>query len=114
MATTRGMSEQAFFILTALVDAPLHGYGIVGEVKTRSSDRLTLRVGTLYGALDRLTGERLVEPDHDEVINGRLRRYYRLTPDGRTALALEAERQAAIARVAHRRLGLGFAGEASS
>ncbi|MEW2505594.1 PadR family transcriptional regulator [Amycolatopsis sp. CA-161197] len=114
MVTTRGMSEQAFFILTALVDAPLHGYGIVGEVKTLSSHRLTLRVGTLYGALDRLTTEGLVEPDHDEVINGRLRRYYRLTPDGRTALSLEAERQAANARVAHRRLGLGLAGEGSS
>ncbi|MEV4603588.1 hypothetical protein AB0K15_40200 [Amycolatopsis sp. NPDC049253] len=50
MVTTRGMSEQAFFILTALVDAPLHGYGIVGEVKTLSSDRLTLRVGTLCTA----------------------------------------------------------------
>ena len=29
----RTMTEQAFFILTALVDTARHGYGIVGEVE---------------------------------------------------------------------------------
>jgi DNA-binding PadR family transcriptional regulator len=98
------MTEPAFFILTALVDSPRHGYGIVGEVAKLSDDRVQLRVGTLYGVLDRLVDQGLVEPDHEEVQQGRLRRYYRLTQPGRHALAAEAERQAANARAATRRL----------
>ena len=98
------MTEPAFFILTALVDGPSHGYGIVGDVDRLSEGRVKLRVGTLYGALDRLVAEGLVEADHDEVHHGRLRRYYRLTDGGAGALAEEAERQAANARVAAARL----------
>jgi DNA-binding PadR family transcriptional regulator len=98
------MTEQAFFILTALVDGPSHGYGIVGQVDQLSEGRVKLRVGTLYGVLDRLVAEGLVEADHDEVHQGRLRRYYRLTDGGAAALAEEAERQAANARVASERL----------
>jgi len=102
--TKRGLTEPAFFILTALVGPPRHGYGIVGEVAELSQGRVQLRVGTLYGVLDRLVGDGLVEFDHDEVQQGRLRRYYRLTDEGGRSLAAEAERQAANARVASDRL----------
>jgi PadR family transcriptional regulator PadR len=98
------MTEPAFFILTALVGAPRHGYGIVGEVAELSQGRVRLRVGTLYGVLDRLVAGNLVELDHEEVQQGRLRRYYRLTERGSGALAAEAERQAANARAASERL----------
>ena len=98
------LSEQAFFVLTALVGEPRHGYGIVGEVAELSEGRVALRVGTLYGVLDRLVGEGLVELDREEVVSGRLRRYYRISDDGRARLTAEAERQAANARVATRRL----------
>jgi len=98
------MTEPAFFVLTALAGGPRHGYGIVGEVSELSDGRVTLKVGTLYGVLDRLVGDGLVEPDRDEVHQGRLRRYYRLTEAGRSALAEEAARQAANARAASQRL----------
>jgi PadR family transcriptional regulator PadR len=98
------MTEPAFFVLTALVDAPLHGYGIVGEAAKLSGGRVRLKIGTLYGVLDRLVGEGLVERDREEVAQGRLRRYYRLTEAGRQALAAEAARQAANARAATARL----------
>jgi DNA-binding PadR family transcriptional regulator len=100
----RAMTEQAFLILTALADAPRHGYGIVGEVAKLSESRVQLKIGTLYGVLDRLVGDGLIELDHDEVHQGRLRRYYRLTEPGGHALAAEADRQAANARAAARRL----------
>ena len=93
-----------FLILTALVDQPRHGYGIVQEVGRLSQGRMELRVGTLYGALDRLTGEGLVAPDRDEVESGRLRRYYRLTENGAQALAADAQRLADNAKVATERL----------
>jgi PadR family transcriptional regulator, regulatory protein PadR len=98
------MTEPAFFILTALVSGPMHGYGIVGDVAQLSGGRVDLKVGSLYGVLDRLVGDGLVELDREEAHQGRLRRYYRLTEHGRDALAEEASRQAANARAAARQL----------
>ena len=65
------LREPTFMILTALAPRPLHGYAIIGEVAELSGGRLTLRPGTLYGALDRLGEEGLLEPDH-EAVDGRL------------------------------------------
>jgi PadR family transcriptional regulator len=101
---TRSVTEPAFFILTALVDGPRHGYGIVGAVAELSEGRVQLKIGTLYGVLDRLVTEALVELDREEVERGRLRRYFRLTESGRWCLAREAERHAANARIATDRL----------
>ena len=106
------MTGQAFFVLTALAEGPRHGYGIVGEVDELSQGRVRLKIGSLYGVLDRLTAEGLIEPDREESRDGRLRRYYRLTRDGRGALVEEAEIRAATARVVRARLGLA-GGEAA-
>ncbi len=100
------MTGQAFYVLTALADGPRHGYGIVGEVAELSQGRVTLKIGSLYGVLERLAAEGLIEPDREEAHDGRLRRYYRLTQDGRRALAEEAELRAASARVVRARLRL--------
>ena len=98
------MTGQAFFVLTALADGPRHGYGIVGDVAEMSGGRVELKIGGLYGVLDRLAAEGLIEPDREEAHDGRLRRYYRLTRDGRRALGEEAELRAATARVVRARL----------
>ena len=97
-------TEQVFLILLALADQPLHGYGIVQEVAALTGGSTQLKVGTLYGALDRLSAEGLLALDREEVESGRLRRYYRLTDSGAAAVAEDAERMAAIARAATRRL----------
>lgn len=97
-------TEQVFLILTALADEPLHGYGIVQEVAELTDGRTRLKVGTLYGALDRLSAEGLLTLDREEIESGRLRRYYRLTDTGAAALAEDAERMAAIAQAATHRL----------
>ena len=100
------MTGQAFYVLTALADGPRHGYGIVGEVAELSRGRVTLKIGSLYGVLERLAAEGMIEPDRDESHDGRLRRYYRLTKDGRRALAEEAELRVTTAGVVRARLGL--------
>jgi PadR family transcriptional regulator, regulatory protein PadR len=110
--TGKPMTGQAFFVLTALADGPRHGYGIVREVAELSRARVRLKIGGLYGVLDRLVAEGLIEPDREEAHDGRLRRYYRLTSEGRRALAEEAELRAASARVVRARLGLA-GGEAA-
>ncbi|WP_091667827.1 PadR family transcriptional regulator [Micromonospora auratinigra] len=98
------MREPTFLILTALAAGPRHGYGIIQEVTVLSEQRVTLLPGTLYTALDRLTAQGLVEPDREEVVDGRLRRYYRLTPDGVTALRTETARLRQLATAAETRL----------
>ena len=100
------MTGQAFLVLTALADGPRHGYGIVREVAELSDGRVYLKIGTLYRLLDRLAADDLIKPDRAEAHDGRLRRYYRLTRDGRLSLAEEAGFRAATARVAWARLGL--------
>ncbi|SCE68730.1 Transcriptional regulator PadR-like family protein [Micromonospora viridifaciens] len=98
------MREPTFLILTALAAGPRHGYGIIQEVVALSEQRVTLLPGTLYTALDRLTAQGLVEPDREEVVDGRLRRYYRLTPGGLDALQAETGRLRQLATVAETRL----------
>jgi DNA-binding PadR family transcriptional regulator len=101
---TKPLQEPTFLILTALAEQPRHGYGVIQEVAELSDGRVKLRPGTLYGAFDRLSEQRWIEIDHEEVVDGRLRRYYRLTDDGATALRAESERLRANAEAATRRL----------
>ncbi len=100
------LSEQSFLILAALADRPRHGYGLVTEVAVMSEDRIRLRASTLYAALERLASRGLVQPDRDEVENGRLRRYYRLTDAGAAAVEAETQRMTTQVRAAERRLAL--------
>ncbi|KAB1919232.1 PadR family transcriptional regulator [Micromonospora noduli] len=86
------MHESTFLILTALAAQPLHGYGVVQAVEELSAGDVKLRPGTLYGALDRLVEQHLIEVDREEVVDGRLRRYYRLNEAGAAALQTQAER----------------------
>ncbi|MEU9324662.1 PadR family transcriptional regulator [Streptomyces canus] len=101
------MTQAAFFVLTALADQPRHGYGILREVEELSEGAVQMRVGTLYGVLDRLTADELIVLDREEVQQGRLRRYYRLTDEGTAALDAEAERLAAGASAAKKRIAEG-------
>jgi DNA-binding PadR family transcriptional regulator len=98
------MQEPTFLILTALADGALHGYGIMTEVTRISQGRVSLRAGTLYAALDRLLGSGTISVDHEEIVDSRLRRYYRLTPSGAELLAAEASRLSANAKLAVTRL----------
>jgi len=102
--TSRAMQEATFLILTALAAGSQHGYGIITDVQAISGGRVQLKAGTLYAALERLRADKLVEVDREEIVDSRLRRYYRLTPAGAELLAAEAARLQANARVAMSRL----------
>ncbi len=104
--SARAMQEATFLILTALADASQHGYGIITEVREISGGRVRLRAGTLYTALDRLRADGLIGVDREEIVDNRLRRYYRLTPAGSKRLAAEAARLHANAIAALSRLNL--------
>jgi PadR family transcriptional regulator len=100
------MQEATFLILTALAAGSQHGYGIITDVAGISDGRVRLRAGTLYTALDRLREDGLIELDREEVVENRLRRYYRLTQTGSERLAEEAARLQTNAYVALSRLDL--------
>ena len=92
----------SYFVLASLLDGPLHGYAIGARAEELSGGEVRLTAGTLYGALERMSGQGLVEIDREETVGGRLRRYYRLTDAGREVVTAEAERLAAAARVVQR------------
>ncbi|MFB6891049.1 PadR family transcriptional regulator [Kitasatospora sp. NPDC056327] len=102
--TERAMQEPTLLLLTALADAPRHGYALIQEIDAISDGRVKMRTGTLYGALDRLLQQGLIEVAAEEVVDGRARRTYALTEDGRGALTVEAERLRSVALEAERRL----------
>lgn len=104
--TELSLREPTFLILTALAAGTQHGYGIMTDVADISDGRVRLRAGTLYAALNRLASERLVEFDREEIVDARLRRYYRLTPQGAQRLEAEVDRMRSNTAVAARRLRL--------
>ena len=93
----------SYFVLAALLDGPLHGYAISTRAAELSDGDVRLTAGTLYGALERMAARGLVEVEREETVEGRLRRYYRLTDGGREAVTKEADRLAAAARVVQTR-----------
>jgi DNA-binding PadR family transcriptional regulator len=104
--SVRAMQEATFMILTALANGSQHGYGIIADVQEISHGRIRLLPGTLYTALERLRVDELVEIDREEIVGGRLRRYYRLTTAGSARLKVEADRLHSHASTALTRLRL--------
>ncbi|MEV6867184.1 helix-turn-helix transcriptional regulator [Streptosporangium subroseum] len=46
----------------------------------------------MYRTLDHWEEERLVATDHEQIVDGRVRRYYRITDEGTDAAQAEAAR----------------------
>jgi DNA-binding PadR family transcriptional regulator len=81
-----------FLVLSILNDGPLHGYGIVQEMSSRTDGRISPRPGDLYRVLYRLDQRGLLVPDDRKGRCKKERRTcYRITRLGRTVLVSEAE-----------------------
>ncbi len=98
--------EPTFLVLSAVAAEPVHGYGILQSVERLSSGAVRLKPGSLYATLDRLVGEGSLVVDREDVVNGRLRRYYRITDEGVTVLQEGIQRLESNASVARRQLAL--------
>lgn len=86
------LRQPTLLVLTALTAGPRHGYALIEAVAELSRGRVRLRPGSLYGSLDRLAREGLVQEAGSEVVAGRHRRYYELTDAGAGVLAAEVRR----------------------
>ena len=75
-------------IVLALLDGRArHGYELAKLIESQSESRLQFHVASLYPMLYRLERKKLVEGKWVEKAGERRRRFYRLTPAGRRALA---------------------------
>jgi DNA-binding PadR family transcriptional regulator len=94
-----------FHILMAVADEDRHGYGIIQDVSASTNGELKLSAGTLYRSIQRMleqgllieTRDRPAPQDDDE-----RRRYYRITPFGRTVAKAEANRLTQLVRLARK------------
>ena len=104
-----------FEILLVLVGGDSHGYAIIQEAQERWPGNGPRETGTLYRALRRLAKAGMVVPSdrrptagaHDE-----RRRYFAITPFGKSVAAAEARRLEAQVNVARNRELLSGAGGA--
>ena len=78
-------------ILRTLNAGPLHGYAIAKRVKEASQEGLVIEDGSLYPALNRMLVKGWLAAEWGISENNRKARFYRLTPEGRKQLELEAE-----------------------
>lgn len=86
MAKEPLLTGQIDMLLLALVARdPAHGYAIIETLRERSDGLVDLAEGTVYPALYRLEALGLLASDAARVA-GRVRRTYRITRTGRTAL----------------------------
>ena len=89
------LHQNWFHILLSLVGAEQHGYGIMQEVLERTNGAVRIWPATLYGTLQRLIADGLIEESEErpvEELDDARRRYYRLTRLGRKVLELECAR----------------------
>ena len=73
-------------VLAILESGPAHGYAIIDALREQSGGVFDLPEGTIYPALHRLEDVGSVT-SRREIVDGRQRRVYQLSPSGRRSLA---------------------------
>ena len=98
------LTPAVLHILLALSRRDQHGYGIMKEVEADSQGRVKMGPGTLYGSLGRMIEAGLIQESDkakDPAMDDERRIYYRITAQGRKALAAELERYRGVVAVAY-------------
>lgn len=78
-------------VLSLLKDGDMYGYQMVSELARRSDNTFELKEGTLYPLLHTLEKAKYVKSYMQEASNGRKRKYYSLTDEGRRQLDHKTE-----------------------
>ena len=84
------MSLSRFFILQVLHRQPLHGYEITKHVAGLTNGCCAPTEGSLYPVLKEFTDSGLVELN-TQVVSGRKRKVYTLTPSGEQTYQVAAQ-----------------------
>ncbi|WP_462410844.1 PadR family transcriptional regulator [Neobacillus sp. Marseille-QA0830] len=89
MTEHNALTEAVYYILLSLFQ-PMHGYGIMQNIKELSNGRVSLGAGTLYGAINTLQEKGWIRPLPNEV-NSR-KKEYEITEIGKSVVELELMR----------------------
>ena len=82
-------SLQAIILQLLTEQERMYGYEITQKVKQVTANELHLTEGALYPALHKLESEGFLMAEV-EVVENRVRKYYKLTPEGRTEASNKA------------------------
>src|ERR1700733_2550438 len=92
-----------FHMLLALSDGERHGYALKREILRRTDGKLNLASGALYGSINKMLEQGLIEESAerpDSHLDDERRRYYRITPFGSRVAQAEAVRLQQLVRLA--------------
>jgi DNA-binding PadR family transcriptional regulator len=98
-----------FHILLSLGQGERHGYALKREILERTGGKLKLGPGVLYGSINKMLEQGLIEESEDRPdphLDDERRRYYRLTTLGRKAAQAEAARMRELAKMASSTFGI--------
>ncbi len=97
------LQPASFHILLSLADEDRHGYAIIQDIARRTNGEIRLSAGTLYRSIQRMQEQGLIvetktrpAPEEDD----ERRRYYRITPLGKTAALAEVRRLQSLVKMA--------------
>ena len=96
-----------FHMLLSLAEGERHGYALKREILQRTNGKLNLGSGALYGSINRMLEQGLIEESDerpDAHLDDERRRYYRITPLGRRVLQAETIRLRDLVRMAEARV----------
>ncbi len=98
-----------FQMLLALADDHRHGYGMLKEIESQTGGSMKPATGTLYLALQRMEGLGLIANSARQPLAGddKRRRYYKITPLGRSVALAETNRLLAMVGTALRKQIVG-------
>ncbi len=97
-----------FHMLLALTEGERHGYALKREILHRTGGKLNLGSGALYGSINKMLEQGLIEESEerpDSHLDDERRRYYRITPLGLRAAQAEAARLRQLVQLADDSLG---------
>src|SRR3712207_1883687 len=93
-AGDKPLPAASLHLVLALLEGETHGYALMRRVAELSDGAVRMGPGTLYGTLNRLVQDGLIEETTDAVEReeSERRRYYRLSASGRAIAVAELDR----------------------
>jgi DNA-binding PadR family transcriptional regulator len=89
------LTETTYYILISLLQ-PLHGYAVMQRVEELSEGKVRIAAGTLYGAFDNLSKQKIIKAVPTEE---KRRKVYIITDLGKELLNLECERMQKLVEI---------------
>lgn len=98
----------SLLVLSLLEKEDQYGYQIIRRLEERSQKVFSLQEGTLYPVLHKLENKGYITSYEQQSPTGRMRKYYRITPEGLQQLVEEKKRFEEFAGAVRQVMGGGL------